>query len=71
MVDRFRRNLLIGVPAALALRPFAAVAQAPLRIEITEGVVEPMPFAAPAFVPDGAAAARSRRRRSPRWSSTT
>jgi TolB protein len=53
MVDRFRRNLLIGVPAALALRPFAAVAQAPLRIEITEGVIEPMPFAAPGFVPDG------------------
>lgn len=58
MVDRFRRNLLIGVPAALALRPFAAVAQAPLRIEITEGVVEPMPFAAPAFVPEGGAAAQ-------------
>lgn len=57
MVDRFRRNLLIGVPAALALRPFAAVAQAPLRIEITEGVVEPMPFAVPGFVPDGGAAA--------------
>ena len=54
MVDRLRRNLLIGVPAALALRPFAAAAQAPLRIEITEGVVEPMPFAVPAFVPDGA-----------------
>ena len=57
MVDRLRRNLLIGVPAALALRPFAAAAQAPLRIEITEGVIEPMPFAAPGFVPDSAAAA--------------
>jgi TolB protein len=56
MVNRLRRNLLIGVPAALALRPFAAAAQAPLRIEITEGVVEPMPFAAPGFVPDGGAA---------------
>jgi TolB protein len=56
MVDRFRRNLLIGVPAALALRPFAAVAQGPLRIEITEGVVEPMPFAVPGFVPDSGAA---------------
>jgi TolB protein len=56
MVNRLRRNLLIGVPAALALRPFAAVAQAPLRIEITEGVIEPMPFAAPAFVPDNPAA---------------
>jgi TolB protein len=52
MVDRLRRNILVGVPAALALRPFAAAAQAPLRIEITEGVIEPMPFAAPAFVAD-------------------
>ena len=57
MVNRLRRNLLIGVPAALALRPFAAAAQAPLRIEITEGVIEPMPFAAPGFVPDSQAAA--------------
>ncbi len=56
MVDRLRRNLLIGAPVALALRPWAAVA-APLRIEITEGVVEPMPFAAPGFVPDSPAAA--------------
>ena len=56
MVNRLRRNLVIGVPAALALRPFAAAAQAPLRIEITEGVIEPMPFAVPGFVPDGGAA---------------
>ena len=52
MVNPLRRNLVIGIPAALALRAFAAAAQAPLRIEITEGVIEPMPFAAPAFVPD-------------------
>ena len=51
MVDRLRRNLLIGVPVALALRPFAAAAQAPLRIEITEGVIEPMPFAVPGGSP--------------------
>jgi TolB protein len=57
MVDRIRRNLLIGAPAAaLIARPFAAAAQGPLRIEITEGVVEPMPFAVPAFVPDNPAA---------------
>ena len=57
MVDSLRRNLLIGVPAvALLWRPFAAAA-APLRIEITEGVVEPMPFAAPGFVPDTPGAA--------------
>ena len=53
MVDRNRRNLLLAAPAALLVRPFAAAAQAPLRIEITEGVIEPMPFAAPSFVPDG------------------
>ncbi len=52
MVNRLRRNLLIGVPAALALRPWAAAVAAPLRIEITQGVVEPMPFAIPAFVAD-------------------
>ncbi len=57
MVDRLRRNLMIGVPAALLVRPFAAAAQAPLRIEITQGVIEPMPFAAPVFVPDTPAAA--------------
>ena len=57
MVNSLRRNLLIGVPAAALLwRPFAAAA-APLRIEITEGVVEPMPFAAPGFVPDTPGAA--------------
>jgi TolB protein len=52
MVNRLRRNLLLGIPAALALPPFAAAAQSPLRIEITQGVIEPMPFAAPGFVPD-------------------
>lgn len=57
MVDRLRRNLVIGATAALALRHFAAAAQAPLRIEITEGVVEPMPFAAPTLVPDSGGAA--------------
>ncbi|HMQ95517.1 MAG TPA: Tol-Pal system beta propeller repeat protein TolB [Amaricoccus sp.] len=57
MVNSLRRSLVVGLPAALALRPFAAAAQAPLRIEITEGVIEPMPFAAPGFVPDSAEAA--------------
>src|SRR5690606_9166648 len=52
MVNPLRRNLILGVPTALALRPFAAAAQSPLRIEITDGVIEPMPLAVPAFVPD-------------------
>lgn len=57
MVMPSRRNFLIGGGAAITLRPFAAYAQAPLRIEITEGVVEPMPFAIPVFVPDSPDAA--------------
>ncbi len=57
MVDRFRRNLVLSASAMGLMRPFAAVAQSPLRIEITEGVVEPMPIAVPAFVPDGGGAA--------------
>ncbi|MFQ8432619.1 Tol-Pal system beta propeller repeat protein TolB [Amaricoccus sp. W119] len=52
MVNRLRRTLILAAPAVLALRPFASVAQSPLRIEITEGVVQPMPFAAPFFVAD-------------------
>jgi TolB protein len=57
MVRPTRRGVLIGASAALLARPFAAAAQSPLRIEITEGVIEPMPFAAPPFVPDAPAAA--------------
>ncbi len=52
MVDRLRRNLVLAGSAAVLVRPFAAVAQAPLRIEITDGVIEPMPIAIPAFVAD-------------------
>lgn len=62
MVDRLRRGLMIGLPLALAVRPFAAVAQAPLRIEITEGVIEPMPFAVPGFVADTPGAAETAER---------
>jgi TolB protein len=40
--------------AALALLAAAAEAQEPLRIEITEGVIEPMPIALPAFVVENA-----------------
>ncbi len=37
--------------ALIALALPASAQQGPLRIEITEGVIEPLPFAAPAFVP--------------------
>nr|WP_236549764.1 Tol-Pal system beta propeller repeat protein TolB [Profundibacterium mesophilum] len=37
--------------------PLAATAQdGPLRIEITEGVIEPLPIALPTFIPEGGAA---------------
>ena len=34
-----------------------AAVSAPLRIKITEGVVEPLPFAAPSFIAENAAGA--------------
>jgi TolB protein len=43
---------LLALAALLA--PAAAPAQEPLRIEITEGVIEPMPIALPAFAEPGA-----------------
>jgi TolB protein len=59
MVTTTRRGLLIAASTAALVRPFAAAAQSPLRIEITEGVIEPMPFAAPPFVADTPAAAEA------------
>lgn len=49
---------LATLMAALAFWTGAAAAQdGPLRIEITEGVIEPMPYAVPDFVANGAGAA--------------
>ncbi|WP_424927656.1 Tol-Pal system beta propeller repeat protein TolB [Amaricoccus tamworthensis] len=45
-----RRKVVLGASAVACLRPWASVAQDRLRIEITEGVVEPMPLAIPEFV---------------------
>lgn len=51
------RKLLVYILAGLILLSAQAMAQTgPLRIEITEGVIEPMPFAVPGFVADGSAA---------------
>ena len=49
---------MISLFAVLTLWAMPALAQdgGPLRIEITEGVIEPMPFAVPEFVADNAAA---------------
>lgn len=51
----FRLTLM----ALLALLPVTAAAQSsgPLRIEITEGVIEPLPFAVPTFSAESGAAA--------------
>ena len=45
-------RLLTVLVTALAIMQAAPTAQAqgPLRIEITEGVIEPLPFAAPVFI---------------------
>ncbi|MBN7787385.1 Tol-Pal system protein TolB [Ponticoccus gilvus] len=48
-------SLLLAL-AALVLPAIAAAQGGPLRIEITEGVIEPMPFAVPSFVAETPAA---------------
>lgn len=47
------RNLALLLALILGAAT-AAQAQGPLRIEITEGVIEPLPFAVPAFLPENA-----------------
>ncbi len=54
-MTQISRRPVLGLLAGLALAPRAALAQQPLRIEITEGVIEPVPFASPEFVPENAA----------------
>jgi TolB protein len=46
---------LLAAAVGLAL---PASAQGPLRIEITEGVIEPLPFAVPQFIAETPAAAQ-------------
>lgn len=53
-MTQFSRRPVLGLLAGLALAPRAALGQTPLRIEITEGVIEPVPFAIPDFVPENA-----------------
>ncbi len=55
-MTRFLVSLLLGV--TLLAAPLAAQ-DGPLRIEITEGVIEPLPFAVPDFVPDSPDAAQA------------
>ena len=46
------RALALGLAMLAGLAVPAMAQQGPLRIEITEGVIEPLPFAAPAFQPE-------------------
>ncbi|MAC79847.1 MAG: Tol-Pal system beta propeller repeat protein TolB [Rhodobacteraceae bacterium] len=50
------QSYLIAALLALILPVCAMAQQGPLRIEITDGVIEPLPFAVPGFVPDSQAA---------------
>ncbi|MBO6602568.1 MAG: Tol-Pal system protein TolB [Roseicyclus sp.] len=47
----------LAVGLAFATSAMAQSSPGPLRIEITEGVIEPLPFAAPVFIAENAAAA--------------
>ena len=51
---RFLLSCLAAL-AALAALPAVAQAPGPLRIEVTEGVIEPVPYAIPDFIPENAA----------------
>ncbi|WP_425514257.1 Tol-Pal system beta propeller repeat protein TolB [Aliiroseovarius lamellibrachiae] len=48
--------LFAGLTALSPLMAPTAMAEGPLRIEITDGVIEPLPFAVPAFQDDGGGA---------------
>ncbi len=57
MSVRFTLKCLAIAVAMFGYQPGAAMAQqGPLRIEITEGVIEPLPFAVPSFQPESAEA---------------
>ena len=55
-MTQLTRRPVLGLLAGFAFAPGAALAQTPLRIEITEGVIEPVPYAIPDFVPENGAA---------------
>ena len=52
---------LLAALLVLAWPPMATAQDGPLRIEITEGVIEPLPFAVPDFVAGDAASAEMSR----------
>ena len=46
------RALALGLAMLAGMAVPAMAQQGPLRIEITEGVIEPLPFAVPSFQPE-------------------
>ncbi|WP_374213156.1 Tol-Pal system beta propeller repeat protein TolB [Psychromarinibacter sediminicola] len=61
-MSRMIRLLILTLALGLAAAgPAAAQERGPLRIEITEGVIEPLPFAIPQFVPENPGAAEMAR----------
>lgn len=54
-MTQLSRRPVLSLLAGFALAPREALAQTPLRIEITEGVIEPVPYAIPDFIPENAA----------------
>ena len=50
------KRVLAALLALGLVAPMANAQQGPLRLRFTDGVIEPMPFAVPAFVPEGGAA---------------
>ena len=53
-MTRISRRPLLGLMAGALAAPAQVFAQSgPLRIEVTEGVIEPVPFAIPEFLPEG------------------
>lgn len=54
-MTQLSRRPVLSLLAGFALAPRVALAQTPLRIEITEGVIEPVPYAIPDFIPENAA----------------
>ncbi len=55
MIRLFNTLPALALAVLAALVAFAPAQAQPLRLQITEGVIEPMPFAMPAFVPENSA----------------
>ncbi len=50
MTRKIMQAFAVSLPLLLACLSSTVLAQGPLRIEITDGVIEPFPFAAPRFI---------------------